>query len=314
MKPQSHTRRWHGFGNTGSQSQKLISAGSMEEFDHVKPEPLAKHSGLCGPSFFWPGPGLGRDLFLYPLCHGNNMTALKNQHPIGHNTRVANKMWVRCRNCHQFLTPLRSSAIFLMASTPSDCQKPVCLHWKDGDYRIQLSDGDGGRYEYHEWIRVSMVRRSVVSDVFVFVVFWWVDSTDSLDRLVALLYPAVGAGCLRIQPTNFMFSYRTTGPLLDSSSSWPLGFEQSSCSPMLLKDPITFWLQNGHTIRLSAWRPPYEFPLQFLHPIQALVFHFNHASASIAAAVAYIVTVLLVMLFAKNIDVEERLWLALFSV
>lgn len=38
----------------------------------------------------------------------------------------------------------------------------------------------------------------------------------------------------------------------------------------------------------------------------ALVFHFNHNSASIAAAIAYIVTVFLVMLSAKDIDVEER--------
>jgi len=37
-----------------------------------------------------------------------------------------------------------------------------------------------------------------------------------------------------------------------------------------------------------------------------LVFHFNHNSASIAAAIAYIVTVFLVMLSAKDIDVEER--------
>jgi len=40
---------------------------------------------------------------------------------------------------------------------------------------------------------------------------------------------------------------------------------------------------------------------------QALVFHFNHGSASIAATVAYICTVLVVILTAKTIDVDERL-------
>jgi len=39
----------------------------------------------------------------------------------------------------------------------------------------------------------------------------------------------------------------------------------------------------------------------------ALVFHFNHGSASIAATVAYICTVLVVILTAKTIDVDERL-------
>lgn len=39
---------------------------------------------------------------------------------------------------------------------------------------------------------------------------------------------------------------------------------------------------------------------------KALVFHFNHGSASVAAAISYIATVLSVMLFAQNIDVVEE--------